>query len=360
MKDILFSVGPVLMDEEILDIGREQIPYFRTDEFSKVNIEIQDMLRKLCYTNEKSRVITLTASGTAAMEASLFNCFNSEDRLLVIVGGSFGRRFTQICDIYNLYYDVIELEQGKTITREMINKYNDKGYTGLIVNAHETSTGVLYDLEMLGEFCKRNSMYFIVDAISSFLADEYYMDKWGIDVTIISSQKALALPPGISLVILSEKIIKKIENNKVKSMYFDFKSYLTNMERGQTPFTPAVGIIIQLHKALEKILGYGIHKYIKDIEEIAKYFRNELRSLELPIEIKSDSLSNCLTPLYLKKENAYEIYLYLKEKYNIVLCPSGGNLKNKLLRVGHIGNLNKDNVDALLKALKNMKDEGIL
>ena len=80
----------------------------------------------------------------------------------------------------------------------------------------------------------------------------------------------------------------------------------------------------------------------------------------LPYLGKSDSLSNCLTPLYLKKENAYEIYLYLKEKYNIVLCPSGGNLKNKLLRVGHIGNLNKDNVDALLKALKNMKDEGIL
>ena len=348
------------MDGDILEMGSEQIPYFRTDEFSKINFEIEKMLKKACYTNEKSKVITLTASGTAGMEASILNCFNEQDKLLIIIGGSFGQRFAQICDIYGLNYDAIELEQGKTVTKEIINRYSNKGYTALIVNAHETSTGVLYDLEMLGEFCKKNNMYFIVDAISSFLADNYYMDKWGIDLTIISSQKALALPPGISLVILNEKIIKKIEKNNVKSMYFDFKNYLVNMERGQTPFTPSVGIILQLNKKLKKILDYGVENYINNIAEKAKYFRDELEKLQLPFEIKSDLLSNCLTPLRIKKGNAYNIYLYLKEKYNIILCPSGGNLKNKLLRVGHIGNIKKNDIDKLLKVFKNMKDEGIL
>lgn len=292
------------------------------------------------------------------MEATILNCFKSEDKLLIISGGGFGRRFVEICNIYELNYDVINLESGKTITKEILEKYNNKGYTGLIVNAHETSTGVLYDLEMLGQFCKNNNMYFIVDAISCFLADEYYMDKWEIDATIISSQKALALHPGLSLVILSDRIIKKINENKVKSLYFDFKLYLKDMERGQTPFTPAVGIILQLHKMLKLIREYGVENYIRDISERAKYFRSELKRLNLPFEIPSDLLSNCVTPLKPKKNNAYDIYLYLKENYNIVLCPSGGELKDKLVRVGHIGNMSKENINDLMNALVHMQSEG--
>lgn len=358
MKETLFSVGPVMMDEDIKEIGGNQLPYFRTDEFSNINLNIEEMLKKMCYADKNSKVITLTASGTGAMEASILNCFNKEDKLLIIVGGGFGHRFAEICDIYELQYDTIQLENGKTVTEDIMKNYEGKGYTGLIVNAHETSTGVLYNLEMLGKFCRKNNMYFIVDAISSFLADEYYMDKWGIDLTILSSQKAMALPPGLSLVILNERIIKKINHNKVKSVYFDFKLYLKNMERGQTPFTPAVGIILQLHKALTKIEEYGVQNYIKDIKERAKYFRNKIK--DLPFEIPSESLSNCLTPLKPKKNNAYDVYLYLKENYGIVLCPNGGELKDTLVRVGHIGNLNKENFDGLIDALNEMHGKEII
>lgn len=358
MKETLFSVGPVMMDEEIRQIGGEQLPYFRTEEFSKINLENEKMLKEICYADETSRVITLTASGTGAMEASILNCFNKDDKLLIIVGGGFGHRFAEICDIYELKYDVVELENGMTVTEKIMRNYDNKGYTALIVNAHETSTGVLYDLNMLGEFCKRNNMYFIVDAISSFLADEYYMKKWGIDLTIISSQKAIALPPGLALIILNEKIIKKINQNKVKSLYFDFKVYLKNMERGQTPFTPAVGIILQLHKALLKIKEYGVQNSIQDVKKRAEYFRDNIKGL--PFDIPSELLSNCLTPLKPKKNNAYDIYLYLKENYGIVLCPNGGELKDTLVRVGHIGNLSIKDIDKLIIALKEMYRKGII
>ncbi|WP_294379226.1 alanine--glyoxylate aminotransferase family protein [uncultured Clostridium sp.] len=358
MKETLFSVGPVMMDEEIKNIGGEQLPYFRTEEFSKINLENEKMLKEICYAEENSKVITLTASGTGAMEASILNCFNDKDKLLIIVGGGFGHRFAEICDIYELEYDIVRLDNGMTVTEEIMKNYEDKGYTALIVNAHETSTGVLYDLNMLGQFCKRNNMYFIVDAISSFLADEYYMEKWGIDLTIISSQKAIALPPGLSLVVLSNRIIKKINENKIKSLYFDFKIYLKNMERGQTPFTPAVGIILQLHEALIKIKKYGVQNSIQDIKKLAEYFRENIK--ELPFDIPSESLSNCLTPLKPKKNNAYDIYMYLKSNYGIVLCPNGGELRNSLVRVGHIGDLSIKDIDKLIRALNDMNRKGLI
>lgn len=357
MEEVLFSVGPVQMSQEILALGGKQLPYFRTDEFSKVNFEIQDMIRECVYTSKKSRVITLTASGTGAMEATIMNCLNKEDKALVVCGGGFGERFVKLCDIFAINYDVIRLEQGCNLTPDMLEQYNGKGYTALVVNAHETSTGVLYDLDMLGEFCNSNNMLFIVDAISSFLADEIYMDKWHIDALIISSQKALSLPPGLANIIVSERAIERVMNNCVQTLYFDFKDYIKNMERGQTPFTPAVGIILQLHSKLLEVKSVGVDKIIAETRNKAEYFREKIEGL--PFSIPSQRLSNALTPLQPKSKNAYSIYKYLKEHYQLVLCPNGGNLRDRLVRVGHIGDISNAQIDRLVAALWEMEREKV-
>ena len=139
------------------------------------------------------------------------NCLDKDDRVLVIDGGSFGHRFVELCRLHQIPCEVLELKFGDALTAERLQAYDGKGFTALLVNIHETSTGQLYDGKMLSEFCRKNNMYFIVDAISSFLADPISVREWGIDVLILSSQKGLALPPGLSAIVLSGRMMKRTE-----------------------------------------------------------------------------------------------------------------------------------------------------
>ncbi|MBQ5676182.1 MAG: alanine--glyoxylate aminotransferase family protein, partial [Lachnospiraceae bacterium] len=240
-----FTVGPVQSSEKVREIGADHVPYFRTPEFSEVMLENEKMIRRFAKANENARVVFITGSGTASMEAVVMNTLTCEDKALIVNGGSFGQRFVDICRIHEVPYEEIRLEPGQMLDEEMLNRYDNKDFTVFLVNIHETSTGVHYDLEMISDFCKRNRLFLIVDAISSFLADTFEMDKMGVDVMITGSQKALACPPGISVIVLSENAVDRVFLNDPKCMYLDLKDALKNGERGQTPFTPAVGILLQ-------------------------------------------------------------------------------------------------------------------
>lgn len=356
---INFTVGPVQMHEEIRKIGYEQVPYFRTEEFSKLMLENEKLIKKFTYAVENDRVVFITGSGTASMEATIMNIFNSNDKVLAINGGSFGQRFVDLLKLHEIDFDEIKLDYGKNLTREELYKYNPSEYTGLVINIHETSTGVHYDLDLISEFCKENNLILVVDAISSFLADDINFDKSKIDVLITGSQKALACPPGVSVIVLSERAVNIVNNNNPKTMYLDLKSALKNGERGQTPFTPAVGILIQINKRLNEIeKNGGLENEKNKIAEIALDFRNKIK--ELPFEIVSDSLSNAVTPLHPLNTSANDIFLTLKNEYNIWVCPNGGELKDKVFRVGHIGALTKEDNDLLINALKDMKKRNLI
>ncbi len=342
------------MNEEIRNVGSEQIPYFRTDEFSSLMKENEMLIKNFFGAADSSRVVFLTGSGTAAMEASVMNVLNEKDKALVVNGGGFGARFVKLCEIYNVPHTEIKISSGKKLIQEMLSAYENKGYTAFVVNVHETSTGVLYDIKMISEFCKRNNLILIVDAISSFLADKLSMHELGINVMITGSQKALALPPGVSVIALDEAAIKRVETNQVKSMYFDISDYLKNGERGQTPFTPAVSVLIQMNKRLKQIENDGLQAEQDRIETIAKDFREKIK--ELPFEFFSESMSNAVTSLTHKQGvSARMIFEILKDEYNIFVCPNGGELADKVFRVGHIGALTTEDNDALINALKDMQ-----
>ena len=354
-----FTVGPVQSSDVVRKIGGEQVPYFRTEEFSKIMLENEKLVKEYAHASEESRVVFITGSGTASMEATIMNTLTDEDKVLVVNGGSFGQRFVDLCKIHEITYDEIKLDIGKNITQSILNNYDNKGYTAFVVNIHETSSGVRYDLDLISEFCKKNNIFLIVDAISSFLADEINMQKAGIDVMVTGSQKALACPPGISLIVLSEKALKRVEETKIKSMYFDLKDALKNGERGQTPFTPAVGILLQINARLKEIeTNGGVDSETRKIANIANDFRTKIK--DLPFEIVSDSLSNAVTPLKPITASAYDIFLTLKDEYKIWVCPNGGDLKDKLFRVGHIGNLTVEDNDKLIEALKDMQIRGLI
>lgn len=356
MEEMLnFTVGPVLSDAAVLEIGSQHTPYFRTQEFSNVMLDNERLIKKFAHAPEGARALFLTASGTGSMEATVMNVLTPEDKVIVVDGGSFGHRFSLLCDIHHIPHDDIKIEMGHQITADMLAPFNGKGYTALLVNMDETSSGVLYDMPLLSRFCRSNGMLFIVDAISAFLADEFHMDRLGADIMIAGSQKALACQPGISLIVLSPRALERAGKSETTCMYFDLKDALRNADRGQTPFTPAVTILLQINKRLHIIEEQGgVDSEIKRMHALATDFRRRIE--HLPLEIVSQSLSNAVTPLHpTNGRSAYDIFLDLKDHYGIWICPNGGDLRDKVFRVGHLGALtiadNERLVDALSKAL---------
>ena len=354
-----FTVGPVMSDENVRAIGAEQVPYFRTPEFSEIMIENEALMKKFAKADDDARVVFITGSGTASMEATVMNVFDQNDKVLVVNGGSFGHRFVELCKIHDIPYEEIKLNAGKALKKKQLDVYNDKGFTGFLVNVHETSTGVHYNIDMISEFCKKNGIFLVVDAISSFLADDFNMKELGAQVMITGSQKALACPPGISVIVLSHEAVERIEGHSVKCMYFDLKSALKNGERGQTPFTPAVGILRQINVRLKAIdTAGGVETETRKIAELAQDFREKIKGL--PFEIVSESMSNAVTPLHPLNVSAYDVFMKLKEEYGIWVCPNGGELKDSVFRVGHIGALTKDDNTTLVNAFKDLQIRGLL
>ncbi len=350
---INFTVGPVQTEEKIRLIGAEPTPYFRTREFSKIMLENEKMMLDLVGAPMNSRTVFLTGSGTASMEAAVLNTLDKNtDKALVVNGGSFGARWVELCCIYEIPYTEIKLTPGKTLQRKELAEYSGKGYTTFLVNLHETSTGVLYDLKMMSEFCFENQLFFIVDAISSFLADEINMKESNIDIFITGAQKALAVQPGVSIMVLSSKAIERIERLNAKCLYLNLKAALQNGERGQTPFTPAVTILLQIHARLKNITKQGIDSERKRIAMLAEDFRT--RITKLPFDLFAETPSNAVTAICPKNASAYDIFLELKDKYGIWVCPNGGELADKVLRVGHIGDLSIEDNTKLIEALQDM------
>lgn len=354
-----FTVGPVMADQDILNIGAEQVPYFRTTEFSNVMFENERLMKKFAKAEEDARVVFLTGSGTASMEASVINSFTPQDKLIVINGGSFGQRFAEICNIHQIPYEEIKLEAGHSLKKEQLYAYDNRDFTGLLVNVHETSTGVLYDIAMISEFCKKNKLFFVVDAISSFLADEFNMSELGVDIMLTGSQKALACPPGISILVLSSHAVKRILNINPHCMYLNLKDALKNGERGQTPFTPAVSILLQINARLKSIKkNGGVEAENERIKTIANDFRTKIKGL--PLEFISESMSYAATALHPINVSAHDVVEILKKEYNIWICPNGGDLADRVFRVGHMGALSKENNTELVNALKDLQKRNLL
>lgn len=350
----LFTVGPVEMFENIKEMGKDQIPYFRNAYFSDVMKELDYNLKTLFHMSPNDKNIFLTASGTGAMEAVVMNCLSEKDKVLVISGGGFGERFEELCRIHNIPYEVLRIPYGESFCEEALKKLEQKEYTAMLVNIHETSIGQLYPITILSEFCQKKQMMFIVDAISSAFADEIDFSEYAIDVMIYSSQKALALAPGISVVALKESVVKNRIGQNMHSMYFDFSAYLENMERGQTPFTPAIGILLQMHIMVKELVQMGLEKKVAYTNFIAEDFRKKLQKAHF--KMPDYPLSNALTPI-LFKGDAEVYYRKLIEDYDITVNPCGGKLKSEMLRVGHMGNLKVEDNDLLIDALCRIRRE---
>lgn len=358
---INFTVGPVQSSDAVRAIGAEQVPYFRTAEFSETMFENERLVKKFANATEDSKVVFMTCSGSGGMETAIINCLNKKDKALVINGGSFGERFVELLTLHEIPFAELKLEHGKALKPEHLAPFEGKGYTAFLMQKHETSTGVHFDMNLVGEFCKRNNLFLIVDTISTFLCDPFDMTATNAGIMITGSQKALACAPGIAVMILAPSALKRVEENKCCCQYLDLKLALKNMERGQTPWTPAVGILRQINVRLKEIEAMGgADAEIARCADLAKYFRDKLVEYNLPFEIISESLSNAVTPLHPTTQSAYEIFLKIKDEYGMWICPNGGDMKDSVFRVGHIGYLHKADYDKLIDAFKDLQRIGFI
>lgn len=349
-----FAVGPVPSPAYVRAIGSEDSPYFRTDEFSEVMLENERMLCQLAGAPEGSRAIFLTSSGTGAMEAVVMGMLDPEvDKALVVDGGSFGHRFRSMLELHGIPHEAVELTPGEPLTAADLEGFSD-GYTAFLINLGETSQGVLYDSGLIADFCKRNNLLLIVDGISSFMADPFDMEGMGADVLITDAQKALACPPGVAPVVLSSRAVRKAEGVRQPCMYFDLNELLSNQLRGQTPFTPAVTILLQIHARLSQVLrDGGANAAVESCAAVAADFRRRFEVMSPYMEMRLSSPSNAVTYVTVQEGvSARNLFETLKEEYGIWICPNGGALADSSFRVGHIGEHSASDNALLVSAIK--------
>lgn len=352
-----FTVGPVMSDENVLEIASQSTPYFRTPEFSKIMLENEELMLTFLNAPKESKCVFLTTSGTGAMESCVMNILSNQDKVIVINGGSFGQRFVDLCKLHEREFTEVSCGFGHQLKRDQLAGLED--HTALLVNMHETSSGLLYDMQMISDFCRENQILLIVDAISSFLADEIDMTALGAAAVITGSQKALAVQPGVAVVALAPEALSRVMEHKEKCMYLSLKQALVNMERGQTPFTPAVTILLQINRRLHAVKeAGGAAVENKKIAQIAKEFREKTKNL--PFTYVAESMSNAVTALRPLSKNAQDIVRILKEDYQIWVCPNGGEIADEVFRVGHIGHITKEDNQKLVDALVDMEQRGLL
>lgn len=350
-KKLLMVAGPVEIEQEISDIGSAAQEYMRTEEYSKKWARIFENLKYIFQT--KYPVVCYASSGTGAMEAAVTNFLSVKDKIIYINSGSFGKRWGDICKKHNLNTIEILVDFGKSVKISNVEKVlkDNPDTKAVFATLNETSCGSLHDIAGVGNILKKYpNILFIVDCISGLCSDEFLMDEWGVDIAVSASQKALALPPGLSFMAINNKALKFAEKSNLRNFYFDIFEYIENQKRNQTPFTPATGIVNQLDYRLQKIKDEGLENFQARYRNNTKYLRHQLS--KLGFNTFAENPANCVTGIWTDTYNADDIVKIMRSKYNIELAPSGGMLKEKLFRIGNYGNINQLEIDEFLNSLK--------
>ncbi len=357
----LFTPGPIDIPEEVLRATAHKCIYHREDKFCILIDEITDMLKKVIDCSH--RVFLITSSGTGAMEAAYVNIMSRTDYAIVAVCGKFGERWIELCKSYGISPIIVRQEFGKPVYPEQIDEKLKNAQKPAVVftTLTETSTGVVNDIRRFGEIVRKYDGYLVVDGVAGIGADPFYLNKWHVDVISGASQKALMAPPGIAFVGISQRAHEKIMKSDMPKYYFDLSLYEKFLEKGQTPFTPAITVLYGLKKGLEKIAKIGIEENLVRHQKMAEYVRK--RIVDMGYELFSESPSNGLTVMKMPKDiDSTEIIKECKVKYGVLFANGQGEMKGKILRVGHMGNytINKlsQALDVLEKVLtKNMRSK---
>lgn len=356
-RRILMTPGPSPVPSFVRQALAQEIMHHRTDEFRQILAEVNQNLKKLFCTDNP--VLTIASSGTGAMEAAVSNLFSPSDKVIGISGGKFGERWSEIARSYSL--DVIEMnvEWGTSPSLDSLKTLLEENPSvkGILTTLCETSTATVFDIEAIGRLTKEKNILLVVDAISGLGQDALYTDKWGVDVVVSGSQKGLMLPPGLAFISLNAKAQAAIRKSQCAKYYFDLNKALKDYDKNDTPWTPAVSLIFGLKDALSAIVEEGIEKRWDKFKKMAYAAQEAAKALGL--EVYSCSPSAAVTAITAPAEiKSGDVVKKLRKEYGLSIAAGQGSVKDKILRIAHMGWINEQDLvmcfSLLEKALKDL------
>ena len=345
--------GPTPCPTEVLQAMARPMINHRGPEFAQIIHDVTDKLKQLFQT--KNDLFLLTCSGTGGLEAAIVNTLSPGDKVLSVTVGVFGERFASIAEQFGAEVIPLRFEWGRAVDIDSLRRalQAEPKIKAVMVTQNETSTGVTNDLAAISAVVKEFDKLMLVDAISSLGSINLPVDDWHCDVTVTASQKGWMVPPGLAMVSVSPEAWQAYERAKMPRFTWDFTRAKSYLERGQTPWTPAVSIVFALSVSLNMMLKEGLANIVARHARVGKAARDGVKSLGLSLFAEEKYASNTVTAVTAKEGlDTKKLVKIMREEHQIVLAGGQQSLEGKIFRIGHLGWVTEDDIAAVISALK--------
>ena len=346
--------GPTPVPERVLEaLGRHPIGH-RSKDFQKIVKSTTENLQWLHQT--KNEILTITGSGTAAMEAGIINTLSKGDTVICGENGKFGQRWVKVAEEFGLKVIQINAEWGKPLDPEKFkdileNDFN-KDIKAVILTHSETSTGVINDLKTISEYIRKHKQALsIIDCVTSIGAFNVPTDEWELDIVASGSQKGYMIPPGLSFISMSKKAWRANELSNLPKFYLDLKSYKKSLLNNSNPFTPSVNLMFALDEALKMMKEEGLENIFQKHDRHKRAISEAAKKLNLKLFASENSLSPSITAIEAQGFDAESFRKSIQVKYGIQLAGGQDHLKGKIFRVGHLGYINDLDIISVITAI---------
>lgn len=346
----LFIPGPIAVSDKTLRAMAQPMIGHRSADFVALYQSIQPELQGLMYTQDPVYISTSSAWGV--MEGAIRNVV--QKKVLNCMNGAFSDKWNDVSLRDAKAATALKFEWGQPVDPEAVRReLATGGYDAITIIHNETSCGCMSDLDAIMKVVRSfPDVISIVDTVSSFSAMPIKKDELGIDVLITGSQKALALPPGLSLLSVSKRALDRAAKTEGRGYYFDFVEFQKNHENGMTPSTPVIPLIYALKSKLEDIKAEGLEaRYARHVRlnNMVRDFVFSKGFKLFPKEGYGSVTLNCFA-------NTLNIDLgalnkTLKSKHKLVIDGGYGKLKGKTFRISNMGDETDETIAAMLKSL---------
>ncbi|MBN1343995.1 MAG: alanine--glyoxylate aminotransferase family protein [Phycisphaerae bacterium] len=334
----LLTPGPTSVPAEALLEMARPVEHHRTPEFRAMFKQVTEDLQYVFQT--ANTVLTVTGSGTSAMESAIVGTCPPGSKALVVRGGKFGERWAEICAAFDIDHVACDVEWGHGAKPEMIEDClsKDPSITTVIVTHSETSTAAVSDLEGIARVVRQrgDDILLIVDGITSVGAIPVRTDQWGVDVVVTGSQKALMLPPGLACLAVGDRAWKRVDSFSSRSFYLCPKAYRKSMADFDTPYTPNNVMIRGLAVTLKMIRDEGIENVWARTALLARATRAAAEAIGIKVYAAdpSDSVSALCMPEGIDESKLRKT---VRQRYGVHLAGGQGKLKGNVIRISHMG-----------------------
>lgn len=347
--------GPTPCPPEAMSALAQPMINHRGPEFAALIAEVTEGLKRVFKT--RNDVLSLTASGTGGLEAAVVNTLSPGDRTVVVSVGAFGDRFKSIAEAYGASVRHVQFPWGEAVDPAVVAEVlrEEAGARTVFVTHNETSTGVTNDLKSIARVVKDAGRLLVVDGVSSVSSIDVETDAWGCDIVVSGSQKGWMVPPGLVYVAVSPAAWEAAAKAKMPRYYLDLAAAKKSLEKGQTPFTPAVSIFFAMQATLKMIDAEGLDNVFARHQRVARYTRDGIR--ELGLEMLADEAVASATVTAVKAPEGLDLKVLLRElreQRGVVLAGGQAKLEGKIFRIGHLGLVDTPDIDKVLDALRDV------